>query len=172
MTRVAAAVVALLTGVATVSADGSAGLKPGTRVRLHYRESPTADIVAVTGNLQSADQADLTLVGTGPTGITVPVDNIVRVEASRGRHRHLWTGAIAGAAFGLVGGGACLAAGWGGNGATLARATVVWGGIGGLLGLLVQGEGWQEVPSTEMRLGITPLFRERTAGVAVVISWH
>ncbi len=172
MTRVAGAVVALLASVATALADESAGLKQGTRVRVHYRESPSAAVVAVTGTLVSADRATVTLISTQAAGVTFPVESIMRIEVSRGRHRHLWSGAIAGAAFGLVGSGVCLAAGCGGNGGTVARATAVWGGIGGLLGVLVQGEGWQEVPGREVRVGVTPLLGRGSAGLAAVVSWQ
>lgn len=172
MTRVAAAVLVLCASVPPVSADGSAGIEAGTRIRLHYRDASTANVVAVTGNLKSADDVTVALVDTGTNAVRVPAGDIVRIEVSRGRHRHARTGAIAGGAFGLVGGSVCLATGCGGNGATLARATVAWAGIGGLVGFLIRGEGWDEVSSGRVRVSVAPGCSRRTISIAAIVSWQ
>ncbi len=170
MNRVAAAV--LVFSAATGAWAAVEEVQVGTKLRLHYQEARAGEVMVVTGTLQSADDASMTLVDSTHRSVTVPVEKIVRTEMSRGRHRHAGAGAIAGAAFGLVGGGVCLAAGCGGNGAALARSTAVWGGIGGLVGYLVQGESWSDVPHGKVRVDILPRCEKRAIAVAAAVSWR
>jgi uncharacterized protein YcfJ len=171
MSLVAVSVLALYASMPAAAAD-SAGIKAGTRVRVHYRDASTAGVVIVTGNIGSSDNVSVTMVDAGSEAVKVPLASIARIDVSRGRHRHTRTGAIAGGAFGLVGGGVCLAAGCGGNGATLARATVVWAGIGGLVGFLSQGEDWEDVPVANVRFGVAPFCSRRAVAIAAVVSWR
>lgn len=142
--------------------DARARARPGDRVRV-TREAGTVFV----GDLGAVD-ADRLEVVTETGAITIPRDDVSRLEASRGHQRHPWLGMAVGGGAGLLwglivtsgddindpdhGGETALSAAVAGSGAFV-------GALGGLaIGSLIRTERWVEAapPGAGLSLGPAP----------------
>jgi hypothetical protein len=146
--------------------DAFGQLAPGSRVRVTVARD------RVVGEFVEVRDGQLRLGGLGGRELesrTFGIDTIQRLELSRGRRSHWLLGLGVGAGFGAVGGALTVSSfgGGSGSGTAVARATIVWGGIGALVGGLWKTESWQQADLK--RLGVAVGVRPQHDGVSFVI---
>lgn len=132
---------------AVAAAEAQEPVPTGERVRV------TSDVGAIVGELAAVDDGELEVrTETGP--VVIPHDDVSRVEVSRGRRGHPWTGMAVGAGTGLLWG-LLVTAGddiedpdYGGEAAlsgAVAASGALIGALGGLVvGSLIRTERWVE----------------------------
>jgi hypothetical protein len=81
-------------------------LRPGTRVRVNAGAGGRRIAGPIRGTLVAMDGQAITLDvregGAGPSRVQIPLGVVSKVEASRGRHGHPWTGAALGFTVGAA----------------------------------------------------------------------
>ncbi|MES2522463.1 MAG: hypothetical protein V4617_07185 [Gemmatimonadota bacterium] len=167
----------LLTATATVgrsvSAQGSASLPPGTRVRVGTMHGALGKDVAAArfiGTLAPARGDSLVVqIGPGDSVVVLPLSAIGRLETSVGVRSHPWRGLFRGA---VIGGGAGALLGLmmppaeGGfivfnrTEQALMLGTLLGtlgGGVGLAVGAIRKSEDWREVPQpARVRIAVSP----------------
>jgi len=135
-------------GADLASQEPASGMKTGDRVRVHR----VAEADKMTGTFTGRDGTNLQLISdSAQTPISIPMAEISKLERSTGRHGHTLAGLGVGAGIGL-GLGLAAAASSDPNsfveiGASeVAVGTVLFAGVGALVGTLVRSESWVEVP--------------------------
>lgn len=143
---------------------------PGTRARA----SLVGENGTVVGTVVSVDADFLTLVTENQRSVSLPRDDVAKLEISTGRKGHaLWgalIGAGAGALIGLAeGADDCVGDECYTRGENVAYGALGAGMIGALVGALYRTDRWVTVPSTGIRVGVdvTP----RGAGVSMTWSF-
>lgn len=149
----------LLAPLCDVLAQEPPPLEPNTRVRITARWLQWHQQVATFHGLRG----DTLVLATDST-VLCPLTAVERLEVSAGRKSHLWVGAgiglLAGAALGAitwpsagcdwVSEGQCRLYGALGLGAVGAVA-------GGVTGLLIKSDRWEEVPLDRLRVSVRPV---------------
>jgi hypothetical protein len=172
-----------------VSAQGAPAPRPGTWVRVHARELSGTGLVVVydDGDLRLAlpasgagSVADLRRRPLSDT-VTIPAQEITRLEIYQGRKSGAGTGALVGGLIGVVGGVVggiatctdtwldCSAAG----GAAVGGMAVGAAGtlVGSLIGLAIRSDRWTEVtPPAAVRPTVVGL-RGGGLGVGASLTW-
>ncbi len=159
-----AAIVILLLGAAVHAENGApAAAGAGSVVRVRLAAPVSGHAGAVRGALMAASDAEVTVLpGVGEAPVVVPRGSIVGIDVKvRSGRRN--AGALLGAAVGAVAGLVAGAAIDDNSGDDLFAANVLESGpvlallaapVGAVVGALVApGEQWQELPSTDLRIG-------------------
>lgn len=149
----------------------SAEIFPGTLVRV---TTPTVAKGHLIGTLVESSATELTVVVPGIGKSTVPLAAITKLEWSNGRHSSARTGALWGAVIGAPTGVWLAAASedseragtYIGLGVTMA---VIGGGLGALIGLAFETDGWKEAPHSHVQVLLQPV--RGGARAAVTLAW-
>lgn len=164
------AVVLFLTTSGELFAQQGLPVTPGDRVRISTLGTApplVCTVLALKADTLVLDARD------GVETLEVPLALVKKVEVSRGKKSNIGPGAIAGGLTGAVFGAIC-ASGPGGyscggsDAKVVALAITAAGtGIGALIGAASKTDRWEEVPLTDIRVGLSPITLD---GVAVSVA--
>jgi hypothetical protein len=162
--------------LATVGAQAAAAqVSPGSRVRVRIDSPPPPHVVI--GTVQSIDADTLALAPEGNGAVEhIPVSAIGQLEVSRGRDV-VASHVLIGAGLGALAGGAvaaatssCASGEWFClKGLAIMGGVVLGGGVGAVVGALIKGEKWRNVP-LQPTVSFAPL-PGGGAGVSVRIAF-
>jgi hypothetical protein len=171
---------ALVLAAATAGADEARGIAAGDKVRLTPSSGRRFSAVVVEAD------GDALVVRTGPEAAPtrVPLAGLERMQVARGRRGHFKTGALIGFLPGFLFGGfvggalGCDDQGPGCSaGGDALRLGAITGGItglaGGLVGLAIRTDRWQDVaaPGPRARVGVSLLPTAGGAGARIGLSF-
>lgn len=135
----------------------------GVRVRV---SAPAVQARAIVGVLEGLRRDSLVLRDAAGEGrLAVPLGAVDGLAVSRGRHHHVGRGVFIGALAGAVGGSIAALAACHANPCDEYTGLAVFGlgaagalggmGLGAVVGALVPGERWEDVPLDRLRVGFT-----------------
>lgn len=161
----------LATSVDLFAQQGSL-VAPGDRVRVSRLGSVpplVCTVLALKADTLVLDAEDRV------APLEVPLALVEKVEVSHGKKSRIGTGAIVGGLTGaLLGALGSLAWGDAGSlgsdaGVAILASTAAGTGIGALIGAATKTDRWEEVPLTDIRVGLSPVTPD---GVAVSVAYR